>query len=312
MKHIHSKYFLTLALLTTLLIWVLAGAKAAPNTPGAPVPLFRTSGLQVAMAANTDPSVVRSRLVDVNFALLDGDGTHSNRSLAVLLNLFDDTTYTATLVQRQTLTNGGYAWSGRLDDSELSQVIFVVFNGVTSASITLPGATYQIRPDVSGLHLVQEINDAALPPDLHKAIPAAEVPDPAPLMATTAQPDSGATIDVLILYTRDALAAAGSTVAMETLINHSIIQTNNAFSNSHVNTQLRLVHSAEVDYTEAGFDTDLTRLMRTSDEFLPEAHILRDQYSADLVSLFVAERMACGIAYIGTHPSYGFSVVNYG
>ncbi len=311
MSKVYLKYFLTLCVLSLLSGWVIAHAQAAPLPQNAP-PLFQDAGFQVS-AANVNPAVVRSRTVTTDFSLLATEVTSADAqpNPTLTLNLFDNATFTAVRDRLEALEGGGYAWSGHLEGIELSQVTLVVLDGVVSGSITLPGANYQIRPDANGFQIIQEINDAALPPDLHKPMPTADTATADTLAPAAVQADDGSVIDVLILYTDAARSAAGSATAIQTLINQSIVQTNNAFSNSQVNTRLRLVYSGELAYTEAGFDTDLQRLASTSDSFLNEAHTLRDQYGADLVSLLVAERSACGIAYVGNNAQYGFSVVNY-
>jgi hypothetical protein len=74
--------------------------------------------------------------------------------------------------------------------------------------------------------------------------------------------------------------------------------------------QLRLVHTAEVTYTESGaIATDLTRLRHTSDGIMDQVHQLRDQHKADLVALIVDNGgNSCGIAYVMTNgPRAGFA-----
>jgi peptidyl-Asp metalloendopeptidase len=80
---------------------------------------------------------------------------------------------------------------------------------------------------------------------------------------------------------------------------------------------VRLVHSAEVAYTETGnLSTDLGRLRSTTDGYIDNVHTLRNTYKADLVSLFVANGGSyCGMAYVMTSVSTsfatnGFSVVD--
>ena len=74
--------------------------------------------------------------------------------------------------------------------------------------------------------------------------------------------------------------------------------------------QLRLVHTAEVTYSESGvMNTDLSRLRNTADGIMDQVHQLRDQHKADLVALIVDNGgNSCGIAYVMTNgPSAGFA-----
>ena len=103
---------------------------------------------------------------------------------------------------------------------------------------------------------------------------------------------------------------------MEALITLGVDSANQAYSNSQIAMQLRLVHTAEVAYTESGaINTDLTRLQNTSDGIMDQVHQLRDQHKADLVALIVDNGgNSCGIAYVMTNgprasfASYAFSV----
>jgi hypothetical protein len=54
--------------------------------------------------------------------------------------------------------------------------------------------------------------------------------------------DSGNRFDVLVVYTAAARMAAGSTAAMQALINLGVAETNQAYANSGIIPRLRLVH----------------------------------------------------------------------
>src|SRR5262249_26741060 len=75
--------------------------------------------------------------------------------------------------------------------------------------------------------------------------------------------------------------------------------------------RVRLAHVAEIEYTESGsLANDLNRLLIANDGFLDQAHLLRNQYGADLVCL-ITERGA-GFAFYGLQgPSAdkAFSVI---
>jgi hypothetical protein len=112
--------------------------------------------------------------------------------------------------------------------------------------------------------------------------------------------DDGSQIDVLVVYTPAAQAEAGGPAAMTALINLAVAESNLAYANSGVSQRLRLVHAAEVAYAENGsFSTHLARLQSPGDGYLDGVPALRDAYSADLVSLLVAQNQnLCGIAYL--------------
>jgi hypothetical protein len=98
-------------------------------------------------------------------------------------------------------------------------------------------------------------------------------------------------IDVLVLYTADAMAAAGGKDAIEAKAQLAIDQGNLAYANSHIDATLNLVHVDPVTYTETagatGFNDALNAVTSTTDGLINEAHTLRDRYGADVVSLLV-------------------------
>jgi hypothetical protein len=131
--------------------------------------------------------------------------------------------------------------------------------------------------------------------------------------------DSGGIIDVLGVYTSDALLDAGSVDAMETDILSWFDASNATLYDSGIATQLRVVGMDQVDDPETG--DLLTQLRLTSDGMFDEVHDLRDDLGADIVVLFVASTDEddngadnyCGKAYVittsGGRASYAFGVV---
>ena len=123
-------------------------------------------------------------------------------------------------------------------------------------------------------------------------------------------------IDMMVVYTPQALSEAGSLSALDYRINRSIAETNMAMANSQVNATIRLVHEAEVNYTESGVIlTDLDNIQSASGAF-SGVPALRDQYGADLVSLWVGNGSndEAGRAFQPDNPgntpaSFGYSIV---
>lgn len=96
-------------------------------------------------------------------------------------------------------------------------------------------------------------------------------------------------IDVLIVYTPAMSQQAGGTVAMEALCQLAIAKTNQAFIDSNISAQVKLVHAQQIDYAESGeVVTDLGRLANVDDLFLVEVPALRELYAADAVHLLIA------------------------
>ena len=108
------------------------------------------------------------------------------------------------------------------------------------------------------------------------------------------------TIDVAVVYTPAARAAAGGAAAIEAAIDLMVAETNQAYAASGVRHRVALVDRVELPYAESrNSNVELDRLQDPSDGHLDEVHPLRDRRGADLVHLIVAEvRGVCGRAFI--------------
>jgi hypothetical protein len=107
-------------------------------------------------------------------------------------------------------------------------------------------------------------------------------------------------IDVLIIYTPEARTAAGGTAGIISRIDAAMAQANTALANSLTTTELRLVHAAEIAYTETGnLLTEVDRLKTPSDGYMDSIHALRDQYGADVVALLTGKTDTGGYAGMG-------------
>jgi hypothetical protein len=132
------------------------------------------------------------------------------------------------------------------------------------------------------------------------------------LLLSVAAP-AATTVDLFIAYTPAARAYAGGVNGMVAAINSYVALTNTCYVNSDIAITLRLVGTAEVNYTETGsFNTDLTRLQNLGDGYIDEIGTLRDAYGADLVALIRRDAAAgvAGLAYVG-NASPGFAPYAY-
>lgn len=128
-------------------------------------------------------------------------------------------------------------------------------------------------------------------------------------------------VDVLVLYTPALVANWGSHSAVLTRIAHLEALTNQAYVDSRVAQQIRVVAARQVNYTVRNDNVDaLHAISKTSSLPIKKTvDKLRKQYGADLVSLvrdFDRDtQTSCGVAYLGGflgydfHPDHGFSVV---
>ena len=79
-----------------------------------------------------------------------------------------------------------------------------------------------------------------------------------------------------------------------------------------MNTQLRLVHSQHIEYTETEnpYADALNQIRYTDDGIMDEVHTLRAQYRADIVAMILGSGGSCGRARVGPNFESMFSVTN--
>lgn len=118
------------------------------------------------------------------------------------------------------------------------------------------------------------------------------------------QVDNTVVVDIMLLYTPNIVNAYPDELT-ETLLAHLVNKANQAFVNSDINVQLRLVHTHFVDYrTGSNFQAldDLTAALNNdiSDSSLSQVRVLRDEMGADIVAMIrthdLIEREVCGVA----------------
>ncbi len=250
------------------------------------------------------PAIRRGRYARVRFEQLghlqfamtytESIATVSRR---VKLNLFSDVTLIAILDRVVRNESGSYSWIGHLDGIALSQVILTVRGNQMFGSINYPGGVFEINQVDKEIHAIYEVNQSVLQEDRTDAVTSNTPPNPE--TPNGPMTDNGSVIDVLVVYTDDARAAAGGRTQIETLIDQAINDTNASYANSGINQRVRLVATAEVNYNETGnAATDKTNL-RNGTANLQIARDLRDAYAADLVTMIIETNTQnlCGEAY---------------
>jgi hypothetical protein len=286
-----------------------------PNPPAAP--------------AGQRPTATRRRGVSINFQHLrdslppqaGGNGS-SNR---LHLNLFADADFTAVR-GRVEQTDTGFVWVGQLQNEPDSQVTLAIAGtasagGVMSGNVVTSSGTFSIRSSPAGEQVIEQVDLASFPPELPPLAPSMNAAGSQPVNLARDVPqasvDDGSTIDLLVVYTPAARAAAGGTAAMQSLIDLGVSETNQAYANSGAIQRLRLRRKEEIAYTESGsMFTDLPRLQTSGDGYMDSVQSLRNTYGADLIQLIVNSPDACGLAYVqdpinSTFAPFAFGVVHY-
>ena len=115
-------------------------------------------------------------------------------------------------------------------------------------------------------------------------------------------------VDIMMLYASDVAEQYPDGLA-DTLMNQLVVKANQAFVDSDIDVQLRLVHRQFVNYSQpSNFDAleDLRFALdgnaaTQTDSSLSNVAALREQYGADIVSMIrvhnLNERGVCGVAY---------------
>jgi hypothetical protein len=284
-------------------------AEDASSTPGAAGGgLFDASTAPLNPLLVSDPTTIRGRSVTVNLESLQGPGGIAER---VVLNLFDDAVFTADLDRVESNLSGGYTWLGHLQGVDLSLVTLVVNAGVLVGKVAWPQGTYEVRYAGSGAqHTIVQIEQSAFEPELDPIPVDAADGDRSPA-GSVAAADDGSIVDVMVVYTDDARAAAGGTTAIENTILLAASEANTSYANSGINQRLSVVHMAEVSYAEAGnMSADLYCVTDPDDDCLDQVHSWRNTYHADHVVMLTETSVpsgACGIAWLQDPVGPGFA-----
>lgn len=219
---------------------------------------------------------------------------------------------------------GAQILHGWVDGAADSEVTMVEQHGAIAANVRWDGQHYQVRSAGEGRYTVEEIEDSgfdacldAAPPELNLTEDTATALNPDPAIAL----DSGALVDLLVVYTSAARSAAGGVPNIESIITLAVSETNTGLGNSAADHRVRLVHMEEVTYAEGSgigvFTTSISRLRTNGDGFMDNVHTLRNTYGADQVMLVVHDpsNTYCGVGYVMTAPAsnafaaWAFSVV---
>lgn len=338
----------TIALLSALWLAVPAVQAATPGNPLSPaaqpdapaVELIRTAPLSDKLLASADakrarfPVVVpflRSRSVALDLAGLEAlrepiaSGTTSRR---VNMSFFDDVSLPVELNRVERTSSGGYAYSGFVPGAQHSVAVLVNNDGVVSMSVNLIGKSYNVTGSAKDGYEVRELAaidrpDHGQPPIEIGAPSVRELQARAGARSSEGQgdretvaADTGAEIDVMVVYTPRGRTDNGGTSQMNANVDAQVALTNTIYANSNVVQRLRLVYKGEVNHVEdASSSTDLGRLRSTNDGVIDVVHTLRDLYRADLVSLWGYYPDTCGIGYLmqtetSGFASSGFNIVN--
>jgi hypothetical protein len=224
------------------------------------------------------------------------------------LQLPEDRTVSINLKNIEKRKKGDSVWRGKVQDREDSAVSLTLKNGFVAGVVSIGGDMYEIKPSVgkNKKHILEKMDPKSFPAESDIEAPKDMVlsyqKQPAVLGSTSS--DGMTQIDILTVYTPQAMSGAGGTAQIDSLIQAAVDYANTAFLNSQVNIHYNLVATAEVAYNDSGnTQTDLAWLTSSS-----QVANLRDRYGADLVSMVVGSASnACGTGYVMGQPNISFA-----
>ncbi len=246
---------------------------------------------------------------------------------------------------RQDHPSGNVTWSGYLKDygDDYRAVITFGSEGVSGRILT-PDGEFLVESDADGEWLIDTQaaglkpmepgdDDAVipLPEEVRKHLPThgggdyfpvdSKQDNQAVVMAATTTPT---TINVMLLYTPGLASRLGS--GLSARLDQLVALSNQAYRDSGVYINLRLVHKQQVNYSDTTTNSAaLTALTNGSDPALAGVASLRTTKGADLVSLirpfnYSTSGGSCGVGWIGGYngqpmsgyANYGYSIVSDG
>lgn len=234
---------------------------------------------------NVDVSAIAKNPLSLGIPLLDGTSPRAMRMG----------------FERRSAEN--LTWRGRFDEPNAGRVTLTVLHGVVVGLIQHAGRTYVIEPIIGGGQALKEVNQ-----DLYPVCGGGELPGETAFhkegLDSDFADDSGARIDVMVMYTPEARDAAGGVAAIEATAQAAVDIGNTAFEDSNVITRFNLVHAAVTSRHDTGDSfADLSWL--STDAGVAS---LRNTYGADLVSLMVEDAGGvCGRGYVMRSPSSSFA-----
>ncbi|MBI9045173.1 MAG: hypothetical protein JEZ06_11855 [Anaerolineaceae bacterium] len=243
--------------------------------------------------------VLNGRYIDVNFEELEhirGAMLESGEPQQVMVRLFDEVVLDIILDRVEHSVSGGWTLSGKVVGDEFSLVTLSRQDDIFLADFRTSDKIFQVEYYV-GTHRIIELDNFQLIEDQPPLIP---LLTEGPVSALATSDDDGSRIDVLVVYTADALNYVGGSSAMQARINSYISETNSSYSNSLINQRLVLVGTDQIAYDETNFVflTALERITQKGDGHLDNVHALRDVYNADVVVMLVENLSYCGQAWL--------------
>lgn len=199
-----------------------------------------------------------------------------------------------------------FTWRGSLDDAGEHAAVFSVSGDAVAGFISAPEGIWELVPSkTTGESWLIELDESRLPPCRGSVDPGDAARVVSNLDAATVR-DSGEQIDVLVMYSPAARAAAGGVSQITAQAQAAVDSANTVFANSGMRMRFRAVGIELLDGWVEGTGSASAELSSFRANATQQAR--RNALSADLVSLLVAELPgSCGIGYVMRNPGAGFA-----
>jgi hypothetical protein len=166
---------------------------------------------------------MRERLVDPDLSRLrvfDAPGAQGNLvEDRLTVNLFADLELAVTIDRREPSALGQLVLVGHVDGDPMSGAYFVIDGDVLAADILLSDARYEVRYAPGGHHVVRRVDpQAAFRCDVAGGATRAAIDRSSSRVAAPIYEGEPVTVDLLVVYSLEALAGAGTTSAVHSQI----------------------------------------------------------------------------------------------
>jgi hypothetical protein len=280
--------------------------------------------VNLGMVSMPDPALVELALT--------GEGDTQDRFARVIIPVSDDESVTIVRTRPTDKSERGFTWSGEVEGTGERAVLMLWRDGHLSGYFGYKGRIFTVHHVGGAVHTMAEIDPGKLPADHAPAQSGSAKPSngegkeqprlplspPEPSVAPFHNSERRAleakktAINIMLLYTKN--AASHYVRDPADLLALAIEQANDSFRNSGLgNVTLRLVHSEQVDYNEAGAE-QFEHLYRMVDGVGPFKNVkkLRNEQHADIVGLIVDDPTGCGLSTrVGAEAEEAYFVVHH-
>jgi len=216
--------------------------------------------------------------------------------------------------------NGNWTWIGRDARGEDAIITFgekAVFGSIPREGrdelrlSTLGGHSWIVEIIPGKQHYPRASKpDYLVPPKLASALAATSQAESAVTSAAVVAAAATTTVDVALGYTTGFASELGGDSQAVTRLQNLVDITNQAYANSQIDAQIRLVRTVSVSYADATSNNDTLNKLTGStgssstpvDPAFNGLRAARDQYGADLVALVrrfrTPENDGCGVAWL--------------